>query len=157
MRGSWVFWAFGFLAASCANAVAGEGAATGSGSRPPSGPSRDRKKAPQYVVAEVGNTVGETRYEAILDSDLAARRKECATLCREAMADWKKAVDEAKKNKEKFTEKKPVQPYVKKVTDGFPTEDQARAEAEKLRQKQQKQESPDAPPTPDPKKDEKPK
>jgi len=97
---------------------------------------RDKRKPPQYVVVEVGNTVGEIKYEVISNSDFSDRRKECAALHKEALREWNQAKDEAKKNREKFTEKRPVAPYVKKVSDLFASEEEARACAQKLRDRQ---------------------
>jgi len=145
-------WVTALLVAACGCLWAEGASGPQSPSRPPHDPGKDTKKPPQYIVVEVGNTAGEVRYEAIPDGDLGARKKECAATHREVLADWKKAMDEARKNKEKFTEKKPVAPYVKKVGGFFTSEDEARAEAEKLRNRLQPPKAEDASPPADPKK-----
>jgi len=145
-------WVIALLVVASGTVLAEGASGTESPSRPSHDPGKGLKKAPQYIVAEVSNTAGEIRYVAILNGDLAARKKECAANYREVLADWKKAMDEAKRNKEKFTETKPIPPYVKKVSGFFATEEEARAEAEKLRNPPQQPKGEEPNPPTDPKK-----
>jgi ABC-type Fe3+-hydroxamate transport system substrate-binding protein len=118
-------------------AVLAEGATPGAtgGTHTGTTPKDKTAKAVTYIVVEVKNMQGDISFEAIPSKDLPDRIKKCQTDYVEAMKQWTKDKADAKKKGEKFEEKKPVEPWVKRVgTTLFKEQDKATAYADKLQQ-----------------------
>ncbi|HUW55005.1 MAG TPA: hypothetical protein VMZ92_00060 [Planctomycetota bacterium] len=95
---------------------------------------KETKTSTRYLVIEVRDTKGNVSFEVIDAKDLTKRTKDCRTQYQEALKEWNTAKATAKKNKEAFTEKKPVEPYVRQMGSSFKTEQKAKEYADKLQQ-----------------------
>jgi hypothetical protein len=93
---------------------------------------KDKKTSTQYLVIQVRDTRGEISFEVIDAKDLAKRTKDCQTQYQEAVKAWTEAKAAAKKNKETFAEKKPVEAYVRQMGPSFKTREKAQEYADKL-------------------------
>ena len=99
------------------------------------------KKSRSYVVIRVKDMAGETSYDVIAMKEIRQRSAEAQKEYKQAVLDWNKARVEARKNKEKFTEKKPLKPVIVKVGPVFRTEEKAETYAQKLRDRQEAREA----------------
>ncbi|KPL01429.1 MAG: hypothetical protein AMK75_04995 [Planctomycetes bacterium SM23_65] len=99
-----------------------------------SGTTDTEKKSTWYIVVQVKDTKGEVSFEVIDAKNLTTRVKACREQYKEAVKEWNAARITAKKNKQTFTTKKPVEPYVRQVGSRFKSEAKAKEYAEKLRQ-----------------------
>jgi len=87
-----------------------------------------------YYVCQVRGTDGEVGFEVIDAQDYKERLKELPQLYKEAVTQWQRDKKEADKNKEKFAEKKPAKPVIRKVSDRkYKEKEDADAYAEKLK------------------------
>lgn len=96
-----------------------------------------KKKPMSYVVVKVKDTAGATSYDVIPLKEIKQRSSDAMKEYRQAVRDWTKAKADARKNKEKFAQKKPLKPSVTKVGAVFKNEEKAEAYAQKQRDKQQ--------------------
>jgi len=94
---------------------------------------------PVFIVIEKKDMLGVITYVPLVSKDLAAQQKACHDQYIQALAKWAKDKADATKNKQKFDQPKPLQPYVKRVltTQTFTTLDLAKEAADKLTQKMQ--------------------
>ena len=92
-------------------------------------------KTTNHVVAMVKDCKGDVTYEVMPQKDFAGRKKEVMAQYKDALTEWMKARQEARKNKDAFKEKKPVRPLVIRKGPLFKTEEKAKTYADKLTQK----------------------
>lgn len=93
---------------------------------------RERKPS-RYYVFQVMGVSGAVTFEVVSDLDSRERQKEYDEEFKKAGNDWLKAKYEAKKRKEEFTEPPPKGPkLIRKMSESFKKEEDARAAAEKL-------------------------
>lgn len=96
---------------------------------------KEKTKLKWYVVVRVRNMQGEMSFDVIEAKNLKDRVKQCYAQHKEALKKWNAARATAKKNKKQFTEKKPVEPYVRQMgRSRFKSEEKAREYAQKLQQ-----------------------
>jgi len=89
-----------------------------------------------YIVVMVKDCHGVVVFQVMPQKDFGKCKKEVTAQYKEALSAWNKARDAARKNKEKFEEKKPTPPVVTRKGPVFKTEEKARAYADKLSEKQ---------------------
>jgi len=94
----------------------------------------EKESATRYIVVQVRSMQGEVSFEAIPPNTLQNRVRQCRTDYKKALEDWMSARAKARKAREEFTEKKPVEPYVRRVSSVFKSKGKAEEYARKLQQ-----------------------
>ena len=97
----------------------------------------ESKKTTSYVVGMVKDCKRDVTFEVMPKKAFAQRRKELMAEYKDALAEWMKARQEARKNKEQFKEKKPVRPSMMRRGPVFKTQEKAENYAERLRQRRE--------------------
>lgn len=96
----------------------------GQGDRKADRPKKQKKE--KYAVVHIGE-----RVQVMLQSEVVPARKQVDQDYREAVQSWQQAKRDAKKSKEKFTDKKPVPTVFKIVASNLASEEAAEAKRKK--------------------------
>lgn len=122
-----------------AMALLGSSCATAAAAKPRSTP---KKTATSYIVVEVSDTHGDISYAVIGTKDYPARVKQAREAYQQELKAWTKARTDARKAKTPFKQSRPKPGSVKRLGSTYPTQERAKAYADKLTQKLEEKKAP---------------